>query len=144
MRGSRCHTLLGAVTNNKIAHGTKIPVFKFNRIWSEINTIDKKTAEFYRKNQGFSFKEEKIDLIDISTLLSEIGKVNFINIDIEGMDEIVIRGINFQKNSPEVIVFEDNFNIGGSKFSQNFLKRNGYERLFISGGSVGYFKKIKH
>ena len=92
------------------------------------------------KNAG-EFRAETIGTIGINELLAGLPNVNFLNIDVEGLDVEIIKALDLEKYDIEVILFEDNVNRGGSKTIQKKLLNHGYELLFISGGSVCYCKK---
>ena len=85
----------------------------------------------------------KIPTIDINSLLNKLPKINFLNIDIEGLDTKVVNAIDFDKFEIDVILFEDNENYGGQKKLINKLEDKGYFHLFTSGGSVCYALKAK-
>jgi len=140
-RGRKVQTHLGAVFagSDENATGT---IYKFRRIWSDIDTLDKATAEEYRDNNCGEFGEEQIKLIDINQLLDQLPKVNFINIDIEGVDSTVIKNLDFKKFSPDAILFEDNHNWDGSAEVVRILHKHGYKHLFTSGGSICYAQPL--
>ena len=63
-----------------------------------------------------------------------------INIDVEGLDELIVNSIDFKKFQPTMIVYESFDPFLNSK-TKELLNENGYTPLFISGGSIGYVKK---
>lgn len=136
-RGEKVQTHLGAVFVVPDT-GTTGTVYKFRRIWSDIDTLDKTIAEEYRTNGCGEFDAEQINLIDINQLLNRLPRVNFINIDIEGVDNIVIKNLDFGKFLPDAILFEDNQNWGGDADIVSILLRYGYKHLFTSHGSIRY------
>lgn len=140
-RGRNVQTHLGAVFagSGATAVGT---VYKFRRIWSDIDTLDRATAEEYRNNNCGEFYEEQINFININQLLDQLPKVNFINIDIEGVDGAVIKNLNFRKFLPDAILFEDNHNWNGEAEVVRILRKHGYEHLFTSGGSICYAQPL--
>jgi len=140
-RGRKVQTHLGAVFAGSGAD-TKGTVYKFRRIWSDIDTLDKATAEEYRDNNFGEFDEEQINFIDINQLLDQLPKVNFINIDIEGVDSTVITNLDFNKFLPDAILFEDNHNWDGDEEVVNILHKHGYKHLFTSGGSICYAQPL--
>ena len=56
-----------------------------------------------------------IPTIDINSLLKKLPKINFLNIDIEGLDTKVVNAIDFDKFEIDLILFEDNDYYGGKK-----------------------------
>lgn len=136
MRGESVKTILGAVGN--CATGNFGTIYKFNRIWSDIDTLDKSTAEQYKLEGRGEYSEETIEILNINSILEKCEHVNLINIDVEGIDHLIVNNIDFKKYLPDVILFEDNRNWGGNIETQLLLKKQGYELLFISAGSVCY------
>ena len=141
IRGKRVNTLLAAINNDDSQNIAT--VYKFKRVWSDIDTLDKKTAQMYKKEGRGEFYTTKIKSISINRLLSNLPHVNLLNIDIEGIDHLVVKEIDFKKYAPDVILFEDNENWGGDKAIQNLLIQNGYGLLFVTGGSIAYAKLPK-
>ena len=62
--------------------------------------------------------------------------MDFITIDIEGLDTELVLAIDLKAFTPSVILFEDNLNFGGSERVTQHLELHGYFHLFTSGGSV--------
>ena len=79
-------------------------------------------------------KVEKIKVVTLETIISEYCQdvfPNFLNVDAEGVDDIIIRSIDFGKTYPKVICVETaKYSISGvverNEALVNFLKRNGY------------------
>ena len=115
-------------------------VYKFKQPFSELDTLDRKVAEEMKSSSGLEFLEDKVEAVGINNLLKE-QKFNFVNIDVEGMDEDLILSLDFENiNLPELIVFESWKPLSNLQSIDN-LKNNGYVHLFTSGGSMGYFLK---
>ena len=72
--------------------------------------------------------------------MESIPKVDFLNIDIEGLDTKIVEAIDLDRFKIDVILFEDNNNFGGTKKLVNKLVVKGYLHLFTSGGSICYAK----
>ena len=115
-------------------------VYKFKQPFSELDTLDRKVAEEMKSSSGLEFLEDKVEAVGINNLLKE-QKFNFVNIDVEGMDEDLILSLDFENiNLPELIVFESWKPLSDLQSIEN-LENNGYVHLFTSGGSMGYFLK---
>lgn len=75
-----------------------------------LNTFSKEEAEKYSNEGNYKIKEvKKIDVLDLSNILNEYseGKISqFLSIDAEGVDEIIIKQIDFNNNFPIVICLE--------------------------------------
>lgn len=83
--------------------GKKKLFFYHNK--SPINTLDEKVS-MYQKAKVNKVKE--IDVITLDDVLSftDIKKINFLNIDVEGHELDVLKGFDFAKYRPEVINVE--------------------------------------
>ena len=144
LRKTKVQILRAAVIPRKTKEN-KINVYKFftKRGWSDVDTLDFKTAEKLKNNGRGEYLIEKIQTIDINSLLNKLPKINFLNIDIEGLDTKVVNAIDFDKFEIDVILFEDNDYYGGQKKLIKKLEEKGYFHLFTSGGSVCYALKEK-
>jgi hypothetical protein len=142
MRGARCtthHGALGFIDDGK----DTVTAYSFKRLLSEIDTLSFDDAEFYRNQWGADYISTEVPYLSVKKLFTKIGHVDFINIDIEGIDEQVLRAIDLKNINPDVVVFEDNRNWGGNLSIRSYLEDLGYERLFVSRGSIGYAKNGK-
>jgi len=137
-RGTKIICVLGAVTGND-GRGASATTYRFeNRLWSDIDTIDKTTADLYKDSGAGPYTEGVSPTIQINKLLANHPAIDCLSIDIEGIDEEVVFAIDFSLYRPKLIVFEDNTTWGGSKKIKDRLEASEYNRLFISGGSIGY------
>lgn len=117
-----------------------INVYKFNKPFSEIDTLSHNFAKKMIIKNNLNYKKVKIQVIGINNLLKD-KQYDFVNIDVEGLDARLILSLNFKNiNRPKLIVFESWYPLKDQS-SYKFLKRNGYLHLFTSGGSVGFYCK---
>ncbi len=72
---------------------------------SPVNTLDEEVSK-YQKAKVKEIKE--IDVLPLNKALSftNYEKINLLNIDVEGHELEVLKGLNFDKYKPEVIVVE--------------------------------------
>ncbi len=102
---------------------------------STLNTFSKEEAERYVKEGDY--KIEKIQKINVTTLKNIIDEYSdgkfpdFLSLDAEGVDELIIREIDFQNNFPMVICVETiSFSTSGrgkkNTLLVNYLSDNGY------------------
>lgn len=70
-----------------------------------------------------------------------IWDIYLINIDVEGIDELIKNSIDFNKYQPRMIVYES-FNPFSSSKTKEILDINSYTLLFISGGFIGYVRRV--
>jgi hypothetical protein len=135
-RKDRVQCILGAV-RGEAAEGEIASVFKFRYgCWSDIDTLDRATAESYRDGGAGDFDAHPVQLLDVNRLFASLPPINFLNIDIEGLDLEVIQALDLTKYRPQAILFEDNEHWGGNDLIRTKLHQAGYERLFVSNGSV--------
>ena len=142
LRRSKVQTIKAAVipqNNNE----NLLNIYKFfsKRGWSDVDTLDLKTAEKLKNSGRGDYVIEKVAAIDINSLLNKLPKINFLNIDIEGLDTAVVNAIDFDKFKIDVILFEDNYCYGGEQKLIKKLREKGYFHLFTSGGSICYAHK---
>lgn len=138
LRGKKVKGIVAAITDDKISSSQKWPVFKFRRFWSEIDSLSEETARETERISGYKFDKDTVSTITINEIFNLSGPINFLNIDVEGIDEQILISVDFSKYRPDVIVFEDNQNWGGSAKIKSLLTSQGYTHLFTSTGSVGY------
>jgi hypothetical protein len=137
-RSGKVKTIKKAVVSNE-EDKKSIEFYFFNQPFSGIDTTSKEFALKMRTKNN-NFVAETIECIKINDLLS-LDNFDFVNIDIEGMDEIVVSSIDFNKiHKPKLICFEK-FNSFKDLNSKSIikLKQNGYKHLFTSGPTVGYY-----
>ena len=137
LRRSKVQTIKAAVIPKKNKESS-LNIYKFftKRGWSDVDTLDFKTAEKLKNNGRGDYLIEKVTAIDINSLLDKLPKINFLNIDIEGLDTKVVNAIDFDKFKIDVILFEDNDCYGGEIKLIKKLIEKGYFHLFTSGGSI--------
>ena len=138
-----CLGFIGAVAPGQTSQ--EMTAYRFRRLWSEIDTLSIEDAKRYEKDFQIKFDPSKITTININEVLKKttekFGDVNFINIDIEGLDEAIIFEIDFNKYAPDLICFENNQSFMGSEKLKTFFTEKNYVHLFTSGGTHGYCKK---
>lgn len=89
-----------------------VNVYEFQRMNSEWDTLDEAVASRMSARHNCEYKVRKTRALKISTLLEEscarYGRVDYLNIDIEGMDDRVIYGLDLRTFGIKVIQFEKN------------------------------------
>ena len=100
-----------------------------------LNTFSKEEAEKYSKEGDYTIKEvKKIEVLPVSEILTEFSNgafPQFLNVDAEGIDEMIIKQIDFSNNYPIVICLETiSFSTNGSgvkdKSLIDYIESNGY------------------
>ena len=136
-RGKNVEALKGAISSEDSV--SKVPIYKFNQPFSPYDTLSEEIAKMRSKAINIEYTTEEVNQISINSLLHK-KHFDLINIDVEGLDELIVNSIDFKKFQPTMIVYES-FDPFSSSKTKELLNDNGYTLLFISGGSIGYIKK---
>ena len=136
-RGKNVEALKGAISSEDSV--SKVPIYKFNQPFSPYDTLSEDIAKMRSKAINIEYTTEEVNQISINSLLHK-KHFDLINIDVEGLDELIVNSIDFKKFQPTMIVYES-FDPFSSSKTKELLNDNGYTLLFISGGSIGYIKK---
>lgn len=100
-----------------------------------LNTFSKEEAYNYEKEGNYKVKSiEKIKVNTLSNIINEFSDGSFpqfLSIDAEGIDEIIIKAIDFEKNFPIVICIETiSFSTSGNGVKNidliKFIEQRGY------------------
>ncbi|WP_199119092.1 FkbM family methyltransferase [Pedobacter sp. ASV28] len=99
-----------------------------------LNSFSKEVSERVdRESSKYKIiKELKIEVMPLSLVFDQYlpkgGKIDFISIDVEGLDYQVLTSNNWDKYQPEVILVEENIDVDhiGDSPIYNFLKGKGY------------------
>jgi hypothetical protein len=138
MRGRKIKTINRAVVQNH-EKKEKLSFFFFELPFSEIDTLSQEFAEQKKRERNVNYSRKEINTIKINDLL-KMEDFDFVNIDIEGMDEKIINSIDFKSiHKPKLICFEDHNSYLKDQNSYVHLINNGYRHLFTSGPSVGFY-----
>jgi hypothetical protein len=125
-RGNKVEVLCSAVVPNN--HSSQsIDMYFFKKIWSEIDTSSYEEACNKRAETKYSFYHKKIPAIHSSEL--DLSTVDVLNIDIEGLDYVVLKDLSIQ-NLPDTILFESTV---GDLRGLQLLKNMDYEVIFEAG-----------
>ena len=136
-RGKNVEVLKAAISSEDSS--SKVPIYKFNQPFSPYDTLSEDMAKTRSKAINIDYTTEEVNQISINSLLNK-KHFDLINIDVEGLDELIVNSIDFEKYQPTMIVYESFDPLSISK-TKELLNDNGYTLLFISGGSIGYVKK---
>lgn len=142
MARRRCSGITAAVA--PAGSPSHVSLYSFQRLWSEIDTLSREDAEECRRRLGIPFHAVEIPSIGVNEVLSvscgERGRVDFLNIDLEGIDEEILGEIDFDRFEVGLICFENNDVFGGTSASIAMLKARGYRHLATAGGSHLYVR----
>lgn len=87
---------------------------------------------------GFSeYKKETVRVVTLDSILAEhhIERIDFLSIDVEGKELDVLRGLNFKKYRPRLILLEDRLVFLNK---HRYLKNNGYKLVKRTGFNNWY------
>ncbi len=97
------------------------------------NTFSLDEAENRKKQSGISYKKSFVELMSINTIVDNYfnGKVNFVSIDVEGLDLEILKSFDFNKYQPEVIcvetiLFSLKNNVSKNQEIIDYMKSNNY------------------
>ena len=121
----------------------------FDDPFSPVNTLDKNfyqslNKSFFKNKKILSIKSKKIkEIIDISNIEN---KIDFINIDVEGLDYDILKQINLSKFNVKLISIETH-NVDGSDTKNyslicDLLKKNNFSIYKRIGPSTLYSSNI--
>jgi FkbM family methyltransferase len=100
-----------------------------------LNTFSAETAHTYQHEGDYTIKEvKKIKTMKINNIVQQYANnkfPDFLNVDAEGIDELVVQAIDYERNSPAVICLETiTFSTNGKGIKQShlisFLQDKGY------------------
>ena len=135
-RGNKVKLIKGAVTENK--NNTEIDFYYFSRSMGEYSTvskefIEKRLTKIKKKYPKISYNTKKIKNIYINDLFREVGKINFLNIDVEGMNNKILSEADLSIIDPEIICVEDDDGYFIKDEKLKSFKEKGYQLVFQSG-----------
>lgn len=108
-----------------------------------VSTIDEETLVEWKRHWDFP-EEEKVITRTLTSILDEHlkGEIDFLNIDVEGHDLQVIKGLDLNKYRPKLIVIEihDRDNIEQNPIYQH-LTAHGY-KMEAAAVLSAYFVKV--
>jgi len=77
-----------------------------------VNTFDRELAEHYHKEKNIRIEKiQKIRTLTVANVLREYNDdrmPDFLNIDVEGLDMLILNSIDFANHRPKVICIEAN------------------------------------
>ena len=125
--------------------------FYFDHPFSPVNTLDKQSYEnfknsYYRQWKKKSFEGDVVKIVksktvdEILEISKPFSKIDFLNIDIEGMDFTVLKQLVPKKINPKLISIEthstENTKLRDCDLIYDFLKNSNYVILDRAGQST--------
>ena len=138
-RGNRVKTICGAVTNE---HNKFIEVYKV-RSRSPFSLIDTVSLDHVKRKEkkGYKYEKKTMRNYHINDIFSLVGKINVLNIDIEGKDFEALKSSKLDIIDPEVILIEDHNSYFPSKELIKFFSDKEYFLISICGLTKCFAKK---
>ena len=139
-RGNKVKTICGAVSNS---YEEFIKVYKFKRKspFSLIDTTSLEHAEYFSSKRKSKYEEIKVKNFHINDIFNKVGKINVLNIYIEGKDFEVIKSSNLEIIDPEIILIEDNTGYFPFYELEDFFVKKDYHLISICGLTKCFAKK---
>ena len=102
------------------------------------STLDKKTAYRIAQEKGLEVFQYTVTVKTLADICEEYvdQKIDFLKIDVEGLEEQVISGGNWEKFRPTILLIETTLpstNIRCKNNIPEFLEKKGYQHVFFDG-----------
>ena len=129
-----------------ISNEEKKEIAYFDDYVSPINTLNKNFSDYASKKISLrTHKKKEINTLTLESIIKKnninLKKIDFLNIDIEGMDYDVLTSIDLKKYNPKVIcveMYDKNFKLDKAKF-ENYLNNYQYSLKNFVGSNTGIF-----
>ena len=82
-----------------------------------------------RNEEGFTVKVPTISLNDVFIKYFNGEKIDYMSVDTEGSELLILSKFNFEKYGPKIVTVEHNFT-SAQKNLDNLFKENNYKRFF--------------
>ena len=130
---------------------TKLTMYYRKEI-NMLNTLDEKTAKIHFKN-GYKKKNIQVNTLNFFLFknFKKLDKIDFINIDVEGVELDVLKSLDFKTYKPQLIcieihnkkkMFDTNYKYLKSNEVYNFLINKGYQVVWKKNYSFIFKKKL--
>ena len=119
--------------NSGVSNKKNRPIMYFRKEINMLNTLDENIAKIHFKN-GYNKKYVQVNSLNffISKYFKKLEKIDFINIDVEGVELDVLKSLNFKNYKPKLICIEihNSKEMYGSDYT--YLKTNKVHKYLIS------------
>jgi len=98
-----------------------------------LNTLDEKMAKIHFRN-GYKKKPIQVNTLNffISKYFKKLDKIDFLNIDVEGVELDVLKSLNFKNYKPQLICIEIHNSKKMYDTNYNYLKSNNIYKYLIN------------
>lgn len=99
-----------------------------------LSTFDEKLFDNAKK-QGFQYRIEQVQVMTLNQILElfPLPMINFLKLDIEGFEKFALRGIDFSKYRPQVLIIEATY----PEEWDPLLVNNGY--IFVMSDGLNFY-----
>lgn len=103
-------------------------------------------AEFVRKEdlRDFDYNEYVVECAPLSHFIEDDIRFDFVSIDVEGAEGLILKGLGLERSAPLAIVIENNRQMGGSEEYRRFLFDRGYRLVARINASDDLFVHADH
>lgn len=105
----------------------------FDGHYNAWNTFSKEDADKKSKESGIAYRQSKVQLETVGSIVDKhtFQNVNFISLDVEGLDLAILKSIDFNKIRPELLCVETiefslNNNLNKNQEIINYMLTQGY------------------
>jgi hypothetical protein len=116
------------------ATSTEADFYFFEGHFSAWNTFSKEDALIKQKESGIAFGQTKVKLNTVENIIKDykLGHINFISLDVEGLDLEILKSIDFSLIRPELIcvetiMFSLNNTINKNNDILSYMQTQGYK-----------------
>ena len=98
-----------------------------------LNTLDKKIAKIHFRN-GFKKRNVQVNTLNyfISKYFKKLEKIDFLNIDVEGVELNVLKSLNFKQYKPQLVCIEIHNSKNMYDTNYDYLKSNSIYKYLIN------------
>ena len=98
-----------------------------------LNTLDEKIAKIHFRN-GFKKRNVQVNTLNffISRYFKKLKKIDFLNIDVEGVELNVLKSLNFKQYKPQLICVEIHNSKNMYDTNYDYLKSNDIYKYLIN------------
>lgn len=110
-----------------------------------LSTLNKNVAEMHRNN-GCKIEQHSIKVVRLNDICKKYirSEINFLKIDVEGFETQVLKGMDFRKYRPWIIIVETTEPSTGKiedLDGEKLLIKNGYKKVYFDGINSFYVAK---
>ena len=116
-----------------ISHKKEKLAMYYRKEINMLNTLDKKIAKIHFRN-GFKKRNVQVNTLNyfISKYFKKLEKIDFLNIDVEGVELNVLKSLNFKQYKPQLVCIEIHNSKNMYDTNYDYLKSNSIYKYLIN------------